>query len=313
MNFFSNIPPLYYLIASFTTALIITYIAIPSLIKVANIKKLFDEPNGRKAHKNSIPTLGGVALFAGLIFSATFWTNITQFPDLQYILAALIILFFTGVKDDIVGLGPGKKFGIQILAALILTIWGGVRLTSMYGILHITTIPYTFSILLSILTIVVITNAFNLIDGINGLNGSIGIVISLTFGTWLFLGGKIQLAILAYSLTGALVAFLRYNITPARIFMGDTGSLLVGYIASILAIKFIELNHQMPEYLHARCLPAVAIGILIVPLYDTFQVVIVRLWSGHSPFSSDQRHIHHRFIKLGLTHLQTRYYLLFKT
>jgi UDP-N-acetylmuramyl pentapeptide phosphotransferase/UDP-N-acetylglucosamine-1-phosphate transferase len=214
-----------------------------------------------------------------------------------------------GIPDYILNIKAIHKFGIQIIAAIILVIWGEVRLTGLYGILSINAIPYLASVLLSIITIVVITNAFNLIDGINGLNGSIGIVISLTFGTWLYLGGELQLALLAFSLAGALVGFLRYNFTPARIFMGDTGSLLVGYIASILAINFIELNDQMPPHLQVSCLPSVAIGILIVPLYDTFQVVMIRIWQGRSPFSSDQNHIHHRFIRLGLTHIQTTFLL----
>jgi UDP-N-acetylmuramyl pentapeptide phosphotransferase/UDP-N-acetylglucosamine-1-phosphate transferase len=178
-------------------------------------------------------------------------------------------------------------------------------LTSLYGIFGIYDIPFIPSILLSMFTIMVIINAFNLIDGINGLSGSLGTLISLTMGTWFFLIDRTDLAIIAFSLAGATIAFLRYNFTPARIFMGDTGSMLIGIISAILVIEFIEVHSQIQGSPYAfKAVPAVAIGILILPLFDTLRVFVDRLVRGKSPFHPDRSHIHHLLLDSGLTHTQ---------
>jgi len=161
------------------------------------------------------------------------------------------------------------------------------------------------SVAISIFTILVIINAFNLIDGINGLSGSIGTLISITFGTWFFLIDRIELAIVAFTLAGAVMAFLKYNFTPAKIFMGDTGALLIGLVCSILAIKFIELHKVIPNHPYAfKAVPAVAFGILILPLYDTLRVFTMRALKGKSPLHPDRTHIHHLMLDLGCSHMQ---------
>lgn len=295
---------IWYLIASFATSFLITYIAIPSIIKVAKLKNLFDEPGFRKSHFSNIPTLGGLAVFMGMIFSITFWTDSAYLPELQYIISAIIIIFFIGIKDDIIAIDPIKKLGIQVVSALILIYWGGIKLTGLYGIFGIYVLPEWVQVLLTLFTIIVIINAFNLIDGIDGLLGAIGIIISVTFCITFYLMGDIQFAIIALSLAGALCAFLRYNITPAKIFMGDTGSLLVGLVSSILAIKFVEMNNEQDIYLHFKSAPAIAFGILIIPLFDTLRVFLIRVVKGKSPFHGDRNHVHHLLVDLKLTHTQ---------
>jgi UDP-N-acetylmuramyl pentapeptide phosphotransferase/UDP-N-acetylglucosamine-1-phosphate transferase len=167
-------------------------------------------------------------------------------------------------------------------------------------------IPEPISILISIFTIIVIINAFNLIDGINGLSGSITVLITLTLGIWFLLIDRLEIAVLAFSLAAAVLAFLNYNFTPARIFMGDTGSLLNGLVCSILTIKFIELHRELPNSVYSfKAVPAVAIGILILPLYDTLRVFIMRIFRGRSPMSPDRNHIHHLLIDSGLNHMQS--------
>ncbi|MEM1320078.1 MAG: MraY family glycosyltransferase [Bacteroidota bacterium] len=304
---------MYDVILSFITAFTLTYFAIPSIIHVAKIKNLCDEPGERRSHKESTPSLGGIGIFAGVIFSIILWTPFGYFSDLQYILCAFIIIFLIGAKDDILPMSPNKKLVGEVLAAAILVFKSNVKLTSLYGILGIYELPEIVSILLSIFTILVIINAFNLIDGINGLSGSIGILIAATLGSWFFLAKQPELAIVAFSLTGALVAFLKYNFTPAKIFMGDTGALLIGLVCSILAIKFIELQHelrgiaaseQLAEGLFFEAVPAVAIGIMILPLFDTLRVFTMRLLNGKSPFYPDRTHIHHLLIDYGFSHMQ---------
>ncbi len=291
------------LIYSFITAFAITYLAIPVVIKIAKRKKLFDVANSRKSHRGSIPTLGGIAIFAGLIFSLTFWTKFSHYWQLQYIVAALLIVSLLGIKDDIDGLSPLKKLIGEILAAVIITVWGDIRITSMFGIFGIHEIPYIVSILFSIFTIIVIVNSLNLIDGINGLSGSIGVISSIIFGTWFFFVDKnSQLAIVAFALVGALTAFLKYNITPAKIFMGDTGSLALGLILSVFAIEFIEINKLYQGNYHINHAPVVAIAILFFPLFDLLRSFSIRIAKGHSPFKPDRNHIHHMLIDLGLSH-----------
>lgn len=302
---------MYDIILSFITAFLLVFLAIPSIINIARVKHLYDEPDHRKSHHEAVPTLGGVAIFAGVIFSIILWTPFDVFGDLQYILCAFIIIFLIGAKDDILPMSPFRKLLGQIFACFILVFKAQVVLTSLYGIFGIHEIPEILSIILSMFTILVIINAFNLLDGINGLTGSIATLISITLGTWFFLVDRTDLAIIAFSLAGATIAFLRYNITPARIFMGDTGSMLIGLISAILVIEFIEIHAEIQGSPYAfRAVPAVAVGILILPLFDTLRVFTVRILKGKSPMHADRSHIHHLLLDAGLTHMQATTVLL---
>ncbi|MBP8725295.1 MAG: undecaprenyl/decaprenyl-phosphate alpha-N-acetylglucosaminyl 1-phosphate transferase [Saprospiraceae bacterium] len=296
----------YRLVLSFLTAFIATYLIIPSIISIAKIKRLTDEPDERRAHKRSIPTLGGIGIFAGVLFSIVLWTPFELFGNLQYILCAFIVIFLIGAKDDIIPLTPYKKMIGLILAALILVFQANIRITSFYGIFSIEELPFAWSVAVSLFTILVIVNAFNLIDGINALSGSMGILIASAYGAWFYLADQVVLSIISFALVGSLIAFLKFNLTPAKIFMGDTGSLLIGMICSILTIRFIEhASSSANPAVHAQAAPAVAIGILFLPLFDMLRVFVVRLLSGHSPFSPDRRHIHHLLVDSGLNHLQS--------
>lgn len=304
---------MYEMILAFITALTLTYVAIPSIITVAAVKKLYDVPVGRSSHKIPTPSLGGIGIFAGLIFAIVMWTPFYVFGNLQYILCSFLIIFLIGIKDDLLAIAPRTKLVAQLLAAAILVFKSEIKITSLYGLFGITEISDWFAIPLSIFTIVVIVNAFNLIDGINGLSGSISVLICTVLGSWFFLTENTELAILAAAAAGAVVGFLRYNaIKEAKIFMGDTGSLTLGLVASILVIKFIELHKVLPiESPYAfQSVPAVAIGILILPLFDTLRVFTTRMLKGRSPFSPDRTHIHHLLIDSGFTHLQATSILL---
>jgi UDP-GlcNAc:undecaprenyl-phosphate/decaprenyl-phosphate GlcNAc-1-phosphate transferase len=303
---------IYEVLLSFITAFIPSYFIIPSVIHVAKEKHLCDVPNERRSHTEVTPSLGGVAIFSGVMFSMIFWTPFKVFSDLQYILCAFIIILLIGVKDDIMNISPYKKILGELMAAGIVVLKSGVKLTSLHGFAGIYTIPDWFSVLLTTFTIIVIINAFNLLDGINGLSGSISTLIALTLGTWFYLVDRTGYAIMAFSLAGAVVAFLKYNFTPARIFMGDTGALLLGLILSILTINFIEVNQQIlasPEPLLTKAYttasgPGVAIGLLILPLFDTLRVFVIRMSQGRSPFSPDRMHIHHLLIDYKFSHMQ---------
>lgn len=296
---------MYDIILAFITAFSLTFLAIPSIINIAKKKNLMDEPNERRSHSVSTPSLGGIAIFAGVLFSIIMWTPFKYFGDLQYILCAFIIIFLIGAKDDIDPISPSKKFYGQLFAAGILVFRANIKLTSLYGIFGVYLLPEWASILLSIFTIIVIINAFNLIDGINGLSASLGLLINIVLGSWFLSVDHIELAIVAFALAGSLVAFLKYNITPAEIFMGDTGSLLLGLVCSILTINFIELQSGLVGHAYyLSSAPSIAIAILILPLFDTLRVFVLRLMEGKSPFNPDRKHIHHVMIDLGFSHMQ---------
>jgi UDP-N-acetylmuramyl pentapeptide phosphotransferase/UDP-N-acetylglucosamine-1-phosphate transferase len=303
---------MYDVILSFITSFTLTYFAIPPIINIAISKNLCDEPGERRSHTASTPSLGGIAIFAGLLFSIIMWTPFNVFGDLQYILCAYIILFLVGAKDDIAPVSARKKLVAQILAAIILVFKSNIQITSFYGVLGIHELDDWASVLISIFTILVIINAFNLIDGINGLSGSIGTLISITLGTWFLLMERMDMAIIAYALAGAAIAFLKYNFTPAKIFMGDTGALIIGLTCSILVIEFIEMHQIASNSPYAfSAVPAVAIGIMVLPLFDTLRVFIVRAARGKSPLSPDRSHIHHLLLDFGLTHMQATGVLVF--
>ena len=247
-----------------------------------------------------------IAIFLGTICSIVLWTPTGSFAALQYILAAFVLIFLIGIIDDLLPISPINKMGGQILVAIILAFNAGITITSFYGFCGVESLPKPMSIFLSIIAIVGIINAFNLIDGINGLAGSIGLLACLIFGTCFLLQDVPDLAVLAFSLAGAILAFLRFNFTPAKIFMGDTGSMLVGTVCAILAISFIESNFKRaPDHPYGLdAAPAIAIAVLILPLYDTLSVLMRRILRGQSPFTPDKTHIHHQLLNLGLNHLQ---------
>lgn len=289
-------------------SLVIVIMAIPSIITIADKKHLYDVPDERKSHTSVVPTLGGLAIFAGVIISTLLVNDFTRVREFQYIMAALLVLFFIGIKDDIMILSASTKFLGQIMSAGIVVVLGDVQLTDLHGFFGITNfeLPDYLKIIISIFTIIVITNSMNLIDGINCLSGSMGVIACGAFGAWFYWYGDTHYAILSASIIGSLLGFLYFNRTPAKIFMGDTGSLILGLLISILAIKFIEANKgAQPHSLKVMgAAAAMAIAVLVVPLFDTLRVFAVRIAEKRSPFSPDRKHVHHRLLDLGLSHME---------
>ncbi|GAA3975459.1 MraY family glycosyltransferase [Mucilaginibacter dorajii] len=293
------------LIVAFST--LITLLSIPSILHVARSRHLYDDVGHfRKQHDHGIPRLGGVAIFVSFTITILLFSIIDKALPISYLLIACIILFTMGLKDDLSGVNSSTKFLIQFVVAAILVLLGDIRITSMYGVFGITTLPYIPSAIFSILLIMLIVNSFNLIDGIDGLAAITGIIVNGTFaGLFIYLK-QYELAAISFAMVGAIAGFLRYNITPAKIFMGDTGALLIGLISAVMAVKFIEVS----KITHAgvpviNCVPALTIAILIGPVFDTLRVFTLRIASGKSPFEADRNHMHHRILGLGLNHLQT--------
>jgi len=290
------------ILLSAALAFLITFFAIPVIIQVAKDKKLFDEPDERKVHKNVIPTLGGLGIFAGFIIATLMGVPAAITSELQYFAAATTVIFFLGIKDDILILSASKKFIGQLIAAGIIIKFGGVQLTNMHGFLGIYEIPHIASIIISLFTIIVITNSFNLIDGVDGLAGSLGLLTTLVFGTYFFYAGQLTYSVMAFALAGSIIGFLIYNFSPAKIFMGDTGSLLLGLVNSILVIKFINVAGNPASNFPIEAAPAIGFSILMIPLFDTLRVFGLRILDRRSPFSPDRTHVHHFLLDLGLNH-----------
>lgn len=282
----------------------ICYVSIPVIIAIANLKQLYDEPTVRKIHSKPIAALGGVALFAAVLISFTFFTNFALISELQYLIPSSIILFFIGLKDDILVISPFKKFAGQILAAFILIYKGNFLISSLYGFLGFNSLGPILSILFTGLTILMIINAFNLIDGVNGLAALLSVISCTFFGLIFYYTNEISYAILSFTVVGALIGFLVFNWTPAKIFMGDTGSLFLGLVNAILVIKFTNVGDINFASINISQNALVGLAVLFIPLSDTLRVFAIRILSGKSPFYSDVNHIHHLLLRRGLSHSQ---------
>jgi UDP-N-acetylmuramyl pentapeptide phosphotransferase/UDP-N-acetylglucosamine-1-phosphate transferase len=285
-----------------SVSFIITFLAIPVVMQVAEKKKLYDIPDERKLHTRLVASLGGIGIFAGFILASLLSIQGQFNFEFQYFFAAAIVIFFLGLKDDLMILSATKKFIGQIIAASILIHLGGIRLESMYGLFGFEQVPEGFGLALSYLTIIVVINSFNLIDGIDGLAASLGILTMIVFGSYFFAVDLQAYALMSFSMAGSLIAFMIFNHNPAKIFMGDSGSLLVGLINAILVIKFINVAHDPLVALPITSSVAIGFAILIVPLLDTLRVFSIRILYGRSPFTPDRNHVHHLLLDRGLGH-----------
>lgn len=309
-----------YLIYALETVLaaFITAFSIPKIIVLAKRKRLFDLPdNDRKIHKKVIPNLGGVGIFFSTLIVASIFINPqkgavvpTAFNNwYPLMISASLILFIIGIKDDIITLTPAKKFMAQIAASVIMVYFADIRLHSLQGMFGIHELPYWISVCFSIVGCIFVTNAFNLIDGIDGLAGSISALCCLSLGLFLALEGNINFAFFSFALFGALLGFLRYNIAPAKIFMGDSGSLFSGFSISILGIQFINSfrgDTPLTSFIHGtQGALLLALAILFIPVFDSFRVFITRIAKGQHPFKADKIHLHHYLLDLGFSHSRT--------
>ncbi len=287
-----------------------SFILIPPLIVISKKLKLGDKGGGRKIHKKYIPTLGGIAIIISFILSMLIWApNFKLSIDLRknefiYGGISVLILFITGVRDDIIPIRSYIKLLAQILVAFIVVVFGKLYFTNLDGFLGIGEMPILISQALSMLIIIAIVNAYNLIDGIDGLAATITIISALFFGVWFLLGNNLVMFAISFGLIGALIGFLHFNLPPAKIFMGDTGSMFLGFIIAILAIRFIDFNNSIPEsFIKLKNAPVVAMTVMLIPLADVGRVFMDRMLAKKSPFAADKTHIHHLLLKLGFNHI----------
>ncbi|WP_423127885.1 glycosyltransferase family 4 protein [Gaoshiqia sp. Z1-71] len=294
------------------TSFFLTYLTIPVIVKISNAKHLFDVPDHRKLNKVVVPTLGGVAIFLGMTLSTLLFLQGDSTFGFRYLFVAILMMLFIGIKDDILIMSARKKLAVQIAAALVLVLLGNFRIVHVYGFASLTQLNDWLSIPLSVLFILFVINAINLIDGIDGLAAGIALFISSVLGTWFFLAGHFNAGIACFALSGSLLAFLRFNLWGGdnKVFMGDTGSLILGTFLATLTIKFMEVNYFTFNEFYITQAPLIALGLLIVPVTDTLRVFTIRIKNKRSPFSPDMNHIHHLLIRMGLTHIQASGFLV---
>jgi UDP-GlcNAc:undecaprenyl-phosphate GlcNAc-1-phosphate transferase len=301
-----NIGSIPAVILAFTGAMFVTWYLIPRVIKIVKERQLTDKPGKHKIHKMEVPTLGGIWIFGGFALGFLLAVN-SYMHEVSYFTAAILGLFFIGLNDDLVHLNPVRKLLGEIGSALIIVLFSDLHFTSLHGLFGITNIPLWASYCITVFLMVLIINAFNLIDGIDGLAASVGIIASLAFGTWFWLSDDYGYVIMAAALLGSLIVFLRFNIStgPKKIFMGDTGSLVIGLVLAVFAIRFNELTASGKSFINLQSAPSVSIAILIVPLFDTLRIIILRLYSRQNLFEADNRHIHHLMLQSGFSHLRS--------
>lgn len=304
---------LFYTTLSIFLSFSLVIISIPSIVKISHKKHLFDEINERKIHKHKIPALGGVAIFIGFIVSTIISTYEYSLNELRFIIASIILLFFIGLKDDLITVSNRKKFVIQVFAALLIIFLGNIRIIQFHGFLGFYEVNYLISASATLFVIILTINAYNLIDGIDGLASGLGSIGAAAFGICFFISGEFQYALLSFALLGSLIGFFIYNVygTKNKIFMGDTGSLVIGISMSAILIRFNEMDSStlLPTVIQES--PALSFAIVIVPLVDTLRVFAIRMLNGKSPFAPDTNHVHHRLLIIFGDHRKVTFTIMF--
>jgi len=264
-----------------------------------------DVPNGRSSHQKVTPSLGGIAFYIIFIFGLYFNDQFDEHNIAMSILPGITLMFFLGLKDDLVALSSRVKFIGQVIACLFVLYHYKFEIESFHGFFGIFNMPLWISVPLALLIMITIINAYNLVDGIDGLAASISTVALTCFAVIFFMVGRNFLALTAVTMIGSLSGFLFFNLSEKRkIFMGDTGSLVIGFLIAVLSIRLLALDQGFNELpFHSKYIPVVMGTIILIPLYDTIRVFTIRIINGKSPFSPDRNHIHHILLdKLNWSH-----------
>lgn len=298
-------------IYAFILALLMAFYTIARVRKFSLLKGFVDKPDGdRKLHGTPRSNLGGVGFFIAISVSVFMLSYDGLSIDLLRFFGGLIILFFIGLKDDMEPSTPQRRLIYEIFVGLILIVGSDMRISSLYGFFGITDIPYWLSILVSLIFIIGVINAFNMIDGVDGLLGSITMLASFLYGVIFYRMGDSSWAILCFAVSGASVGFLIHNFYPAKIFMGDSGSMVIGGIFSALAITMMNQIIYDSAFIELSSAPSIAFALIALPIVDMVVVMVVRMFRGRSPMSADRRHIHHRLLEMGFTQRELVYVLL---
>ena len=295
-------------VLSIVIAFLVSFRMFPVIIFISQKKRLMEKPGERNSHIVETPSLGGVGLFVAFSLSFILLGMISGLDQsdlikLLSVLGATIILVFLGIKDDLIILAPKQKLMGQIISAFIVIFMTDVRIDNFNGLLGVYEIPYFVSVVFTLFVFILVINAYNLVDGIDGLAGSLAIIASVSFGIFFVLNNHYLFLLISFVLIGALIGFLRYNLSDKhKLFMGDSGSLFIGYLLAYQGVSFLYLNSLENITFHIPNAPIILIAALSFPLLDTLRVFAIRIKEKRSPFTADRNHIHHRFLDIGCTH-----------
>ena len=296
---------LLYFVCSLLGVFVLSLLLIPKIRSIAIKLNLSDAPDNRSSHTTPVPTFGGVIFYVSYIFILFFAQNLDVNHVSVTLLVSISILFFTGLLDDFRNLSPRIKFLFQIIGVAILMFQPDFRILSLHGFMGVYEIPIAVSIAGSMFFLLALINAFNLIDGIDGLSGITGIIIASFYSFVLFKLGYYFYLSISLATIGTLLAFLRFNFSIKRkIFMGDTGSLVIGLVLGLLTLKLMAVGdaaHNSLSFNRSQ-LPLFLAGVLFIPTLDTIRVMLLRFTKGVSMFKPDRNHIHHILIDFGFSH-----------
>ncbi|WP_209330304.1 glycosyltransferase family 4 protein [Lunatimonas salinarum] len=289
---------------SLTTAFFIGFLITPVIILALKRAKFTDIPGGRRIHTGKIPSMGGVAIVLAAFFGIFAWMEFEQINQTRYFLVAFAIMFSVGLRDDLIELSAFQKLLGQCIPAFFVIVMADIRISGFYGFLGVYELPYLLSVSLTFFLLIVLTNSFNLIDGADGLAGTLSFISFSVLGFWFHHIGMEAYSLISFTLVGGILSFLFFNWHPAKIFMGDTGSLSLGFALTALVILFVDKNGTMASWEGYKLEAPIAAGLalLIVPVYDTVRIFIKRISKGKSPLKPDKSHVHHFLIRMGLGH-----------
>ena len=288
------------LIAAFAVAAVLSYFFTPPVKNFAHKVGAIDVPkDARRMHKKPIPRLGGLAIYGGFLCSILIFGQLDE--TMLCVLLGAAIIVALGIFDDVLALGAKLKFVVQIVAAAIPVCIGDLQIGLFTNLNPLSDTPFVhlgiLAVPVTIIWIVGITNAVNLIDGLDGLAVGVSSIAAITMLAVALLTGNMPIAITMAALAGACIGFMPYNLNPAKIFMGDTGSTFLGYMLATVSIMGLFKFYAVISF-------AVPFLILGLPIFDTANAIIRRVAAGRSPMSPDRGHVHHKLIDMGFNQKQ---------
>lgn len=295
------------LIAFFTSLIAVIWIH-PIIVKIAHKKNIVDNPNARKLQSTPVPVLGGVAVFFGIIIGLVFTSGEISSAPLMPIIAAMVIMLYTGTMDDIIDLTARTRFLFEIGVITLLIFTQGMLIDNFHGLWDVYAISKAAAIPLTIFATVGIINSINLIDGVNGLSSGYCILASVVFGTFFYITNNAPMVILAAVSVGSLLPFFFHNVfgKTSKMFIGDGGALVMGLIMSIFVINALNTDHAILDAIGTEFNPIpFSLAVMVIPVADTLRVMSSRMIRGTSPFHPDKTHLHHLFIGNGFSHAGT--------
>jgi UDP-GlcNAc:undecaprenyl-phosphate GlcNAc-1-phosphate transferase len=301
------------LIIFFTTGFMLMYFVTPVVIQVVKLRRLFEPVSNRSSHGQNVPSFGGITFFIVLILALNISEQFFVTSRAVFLVPSSLFIFFMGLKDDLTGISPWNKIMVQLIATTILFLSPDFQITNLHGFLGIHEIAPWICIPLAFLVVIFYINAYNLIDGIDGLASGLGAMFFTFFSVVYFTLNDYMMMAVCLAMVGSFVAFLRFNTSKdKRIFLGDTGSLLIGFLIAAIVINILSKDyHQEIQMKYVANLPLLIISALYIPIFDSIRVFIIRIRNGKSPFASDRNHIHHVFLDyLKISHRKTAFFLV---